>query len=431
MLNAVFFCVFERGGAMAFRTVACLCVVLVACDAPALRGSKPISCENVGSDIDFVTYNGAWAPGMVPETAARLGPSIEALRKLDFDVLCLQEAWLPEYRDAIVGALDLPEDRVFAIDTTMDVRGHSIGETGEDVCGPGEIDELEACARKKCAGISASETSLCAQSACRGVAMALQERTSKDPACLRCIGAMAGRSIDDVHRVCTTVGASRIHGGNNDVMLLSRFPLTNKEYLMLPSSSSNRVALFATVSVPGSDVKVEVGCLHVSASSGIVKPSHSGYGSWPEEKKRQLDMVVDMLDRRAKRKGRVAVLMGDINAGPDIKNGEYTLSKLRDDDLWRIVVDAGYESPALKEPSPICTSSCPDNKTDPTKNEGSLIDHVLLRMPEKDGKEPLYPVCVDRVMDGTFIREDDDLGSVELSLSDHYGFRVKCKISDR
>lgn len=404
-------------------------VFLSACKTDTSVGHRKESCENVESDIDFVSYNAAWAPGMVPRTADRVGPSIDELGRIDFDVLCLQEAWLPEYRDAVAGALSLPDDQVFAVDTTIDDRGVPIGETHEDVCTSEELANVEACARKQCSGIESSETSFCVRSKCGKHVQELYIATKDDPACLRCIGAMAGRSIDDVHRVCTTVGASRIHKGNNDVMLLSRFPLLNKEYLVLPSSSSNRVALFATVAIPDSKVRVEVACLHVSASS-FISPSHSGYESWSEEKAHQLDLVSEMLRRRAKRKNRAAVLMGDLNIGPDIKDGRYDLVEGHLGRLWTKVRDDGFIEPALKEDVPICTGSCPDNKIDPTIGEGSLIDHVLLRMPEKGDQKPLYSVCVDQVMDRPFVHEDKKRGKVDLSYSDHYGIRVKCKVTE-
>jgi len=408
-----------------------LCLFCLGCDA--LIEPKPLdtrSCENVKSDLDIVTYNPACAPGMVQRTSDRLNPMIAALKKIDYDVFCLQEAWLPEYRDAIVGALDVPDDQVFAVDTTATDRGSRLGETGEDVCTQDEIAPLERCGRDSCVGVSANETAFCVQSKCARQFAELHAKTKKDQSCLRCIGAMAGRSIDDVVRTCTGPGASRIHDGNNDVMIVSRLPLENKEYLVLPSSNANRVALFVTLTVPKTKVKVELACVHIAASNSYVKPFLSGYDEWEEEKRKQYEMVSEHLRRRAKRKNRAAILAGDLNFGLQIKDGEYLDKESDRSELWKRALEDGFTLPALLEKTPICSGSCPDNKTDPTIGEGALIDHVLLRHPEKDDIEPLVPVCTDQVMEETFIVDEVGPRDTELSYSDHYGIRTKFVVSE-
>ena len=114
-----------------------VCCILAACDNNVDLNSR--SCEDAKSDINFVSFNCAWAPGMVPRTLDRVGPGIEAIKNLDFDVLCLQETWLPEHRDALTVALNLPETQVFTIDTRNDDLGTRLGETSEDVCTDEEL----------------------------------------------------------------------------------------------------------------------------------------------------------------------------------------------------------------------------------------------------------------------------------------------------
>jgi endonuclease/exonuclease/phosphatase family metal-dependent hydrolase len=361
------------------------------------------TCDDRKADLVAVTYNVGLGPGIVPLATPRTAPAAAAIALLDADVLCLQEVWLPSAKEAVAAGLGLSEDHVFWADTA------GLAETGEDRCAAGDLDALVACAEPACGGKPDEEQTLCVQDECMDV---LRATFLKNAACVSCLGASAGKSIADIRATCESpMGASRIYGGNNGVMLASRLPLLNKEYVFLPSSNSNRVALFARVAVPEGPA-VEIACVHISAGAAI-PPSHSGYATWDEEKRAQFAIIIDKLKARAG--GRPALFMGDLNVGPAAENLESVHA-----DIWDEIVAAGFSTPTLDLGRPFCTN-CPENTFHDDGDSPELIDHVLTR----EGKDvALDASCADPVFDEQVEVTGYDGTIVQSHLSDHYGARV-------
>lgn len=379
------------------------CIVLVGCAGKESR-SKPVSCEGTKADVVAVTYNVALGPGMVPLATPRTAPAAAAIAALPADVLCLQEVWLPEGKRAIADALALPDGQAFWADTA------GLAETGEDRCAPGDLDALASCAEPACGGLPAEMQTICVQDECSD---ALRATYLRNAGCVRCLAASAGKSIADIRATCESpYGASRIHGGSNGVMLASRSPLMDKEFVFLPSSNSNRVALFARVLLP-ENRSVEVACVHISAGAPI-PPSHSGLATWDEEKRAQFAIVVDRLLARAG--DRPALLMGDLNVGPEAAGVEPTR-----EDIWNEVVERGFAAPPLDLERPYCTS-CPANTLHEPTDAPHLIDHVLLHDPP--GGIALSASCSDPVFDDIVEIRGYDGEAVTTHLSDHFGARV-------
>lgn len=383
------------------------CVLLAGCAGKESR-SKSVSCEGAKADVTAVTYNVALGPGMVPLATPRTAPAAAAIAALPADVLCLQEVWLPEGKRAIADALGLPDGQAFWADTA------GLAETGEDRCAPGDLDALASCAEPACGSLPAEMQTICAQDECGD---ALRITYLRNAGCVRCLAASAGKSIADIRTACESPhGASRIHGGNNGVMLASRLPLMDKEFVFLPSSNSNRVALFARVLLP-EDRAVEVACVHISAGAPI-PPSHSGYATWDEEKRAQFAIVIDRLLARAG--DRPALLMGDLNVGPEAAGIEATHG-----DIWGDVVDRGFSSPALELERPYCTS-CPANSFHDASDAPELIDHVLVHDPE--GGTSLAASCSDPVFTQAVEVRGYDGAAVTTHLSDHFGARFLFRV---
>lgn len=370
--------------------------------------SKSPSCDGSNADFTAVTYNAGLGPGMVPLSTPRTAPAAAAIAALPADVLCLQEVWTPDGKRAVAEALALPDGGVFWAETA------GLGETGEDRCAVGELDQLAACAKPKCGGLPDEMQTICAQEECGD---ALRITYLRNAGCVRCLAASAGKSIAGIRAACESPhGASRIQGGNNGVMLASRLPLMDKEFVFLPSSSSNRVALFARVLLPeGRDV--EVACVHISAGAPI-PPSHSGLSTWDEEKRAQFAIVIDRLLVRAG--DRPSLLMGDLNVGPDAEGLEPS-----HEDIWDEVVARGYAAPQLELGRPYCTS-CPSNTLHEPTDAPQLIDHVLLRDPP--GGTSISASCSDPVLDTLIDIRGYDGETVTTHLSDHYGVRVLLRV---
>lgn len=353
-------------------------------------------------DLTVLTYNAGIAPGIVSYASARAPKVAEALGSADADIMCVQELWTDASVDAVRGSLALPEDRFFTVDTGGE------GETGNDVCPQGAMDGIAECARERCAGLPDEELTICALEKCgrHGVGLYLFHR-----GCLNCLVASVGMGLDDIRRRCTTTGASRVYGGNNGVVLASRWPLTRREAVRLPSSGANRVALFATVEVPGKGA-VEVACTHLS-SGGPVSPTHPSFSSWDVEKRTQLLIVSQKL--RSRSRDSPHILLGDMNFSPAIGTSITDTSG----QVWRRALSEGFRSPAADTVPPTC-SSCAGNTLRGGSRHSYLIDHVLLRDGRRAG---LGAVCIGRGFDD--LVEIAPYGrTVRTHRSDHYAIRA-------
>jgi endonuclease/exonuclease/phosphatase family metal-dependent hydrolase len=361
------------------------------------------------SDIKVVTYNVGLAPGIVRLAKQRTAAVAEELGRLDYDVLCLQEVWTEDDQDAILMSLNLPSENVYRVDT----RGE--GETGKDVCKPGQIQDIMACTQKKCSHEPPEELATCAASECveEGIMLYLRGRE-----CLNCLTATAGKNVDDVVKICTgQIGASRIYDGGNGVVLASRWPLLEKGVVHLPSSGANRVALMATVDVPGKG-KVEVACTHLSAKNDV-SPTNPAFSDWTEEQQTQLRLIAEKLAFRAT--GRPQLLIGDLNFGQ--RNDKAAIVALMWS-TWRLAADLGFVSPAEYAEPGFC-SWCHENWMTHSSDD-HLIDHILVRNPVSG--QMTVPVCAYRMFDRPISVTDWKGRPSSAHFSDHFGVTVELNI---
>jgi len=372
------------------------------------RRSLPADCP--AADITAVTYNAAIAPGMVWHTAPRKPRVIEALKAFrQADILCIQEVWKAEDAKELIEALELPPEQVFWEDTSG--RNEA---PGVYVCPPGTVSEkLAPCFEERCRGrVAPEDEGKCVQSRCGDIGLAMMNLSQKHRRCLNCLIALTGKPADEIIRTCEgPVGASRIQGGGNGVILASRRPLKNRQVLHLESSGANRVALFSTISIPGKG-EVEAACTHISSPQNI-PPMHTGFRTWELEQRAQIRAISVMLDMRGGGQ-KPQILIGDMNAGPKIAGTGIAANQ---DRVYRSLMDEGFFSPAIDAAEPFC-ASCEDN-TLRRGGRNHLIDHVMTR------GTGLSPACASRVLDQPVIIEKWK-GEKELSsLSDHYGVMVK------
>jgi len=394
------------------RLIVTLVVLFVSsCATPRIQLMNPIPSARqlARPDIRVVTFNAGLAPGVVRLAKQRTAAVAEELGRLDYDVLCLQEVWTDEAQDAILAALNLPPENVYRVDTEGE------GETGKDVCKPDQIKDIMACTLKKCSQEPPEEVSTCAASECieEGIMLYLRGRE-----CLNCLTATAGKSVDEVMRICTSsTGASRIYDGGNGVILASRWPLLEKGVIHLPSSGANRVALMATVDVPGK-AKVEVACAHLSAKNDV-SPTNPAFSDWTEEQQSQLRLISEKLTFRAA--GRPQLLIGDLNFGQ--RNDKVAVAALMWS-TWRLAADLGFVSPVEYAEPGFC-SWCHENWLTHSSDD-HLIDHVLVRNPARG--QMLEPACAYRIFDQPISITDWQGRLTGAYLSDHYAVIVEMNI---
>lgn len=389
------------------------------CATPRLPSVKWNCPPGEGLLLETVSYNAGLAPGVVPYATPRTERVAEEIGKLrGTGLICLQEVWEPEARDLILKKLDLPPENVFHAETFGEGEMPGVHRCEENL-----IDPLLKCAEKKCAGYPDEDKSICVKHKCY---MQLAKVYWKDENCIQCLLSMVGHSTDDVRRVCTSEkGQTRTYHGSNGTVLASRWPLKNREVIRLPSSGVNRVALLATVDVPGMG-EIEVGCTHLSSET-IMDPILPEFKEWSDEMLAQFDLADRRLTERAA--GKPQLFLGDFNAGPGrdgyglhwppVHRGvEIKASASR---VWGHIMRRGFESPVTRAKPTFCTT-CNDNDL---RGHGSnhLIDHVLLRDPK--GGLDLEAACAHPWFDSPVRAVTTEGRSTTVNLSDHYGVVVK------
>jgi endonuclease/exonuclease/phosphatase family metal-dependent hydrolase len=378
------------------------CLLLIACSssAPTVLGV----CADIASDGESVavTFNAALGPGLdVPHVGARIGPVSEAVVEMPWDVLCLNEIWTDEAAAAILARLGLPDSHAFSHDT----RGRN--EDPADRCAPGELDDGLDCIRRECPGLPDEDLSRCALDRCRAEGFSL---LVKNRDCFDCVVASAGQSVEGIAQTCYGSGASKLYGGRNGVILVSRSPLRDTEAIELPSSYANRVALFATVDVGGR--AIEVACTHITAARDLIPPTETEFADWNQEMIAQIALASERLEARAG--GRPQLLLGDLNTGPSF-DGDMDIDA---EPVWNSILASGFLSPAATSRPSIC-SRCRGNLIAPTDGR-LLIDHVLTR--QLDG---LAPSCAAQAFDAPVTVIDSTGSPIMTNLSDHYGIAVR------
>lgn len=370
---------------------------------PLPTGPASADCEGVDADLTVVTFNAGLGPGMVRLSSPRVPAVAQAVAGTDADVLCLQEVWTEPDERRIVAALGLPRANVLTFDT------EGLGEEEPARCGTGRLDALAECARNACASVPAEEQTLCALRSCENDLLYLYLR---DRRCLDCLASGVGRAVDDIVAACEGAGMSHVYGGRNGVILASRWPLKDKDVMLLPASNANRVALFARVDVPGRG-PVQLACTHISSPQRI-SPSH-GFDDWESEQAAQLRLITERL--RARAGDGPAIFAGDMNFGPRLTDEIEAASG----NVWNVAVELGYASVSATIEPPFCTV-CPDN-TLRGRYAGRHIDHVLEIDPP--GGATVVPRCADRLFMEPRVVTGHDGEPVSTHLSDHYGVRVK------
>lgn len=338
----------------------------------------PVECDPDDDDtFTAVTYNVSVAPGVIPQATPRIPHVAEAVSDIEFDAICIQEAWPSEATDAIVSALELPKENVFTADTS------GRNDSGGNKCTRREVRPMLACVRKNCSHVHPEETTKCAMKRCRGTALGMYLFARE---CLNCLIASVGKSADEIYKTCVRGGgASRVYGGNNGMILASKYPLTNRTVVHLPASGANRVALVADAVLPDGSM-VHLGCTQLS-SPAVTSPTHPDFYDWEDEQIAQFNMV----DRAILKSdsGAPIILMGDFGFSvgkPDTKLYSANI------ETWQHIERLGWWSPTMHTEGMMCNKCAGNNLLKSSKNWHT--SHVLIRKTDKDPK--IEPVCADR-----------------------------------
>lgn len=375
-----------------------LCFALCACseDDPAKAGANSLS---------LVTLNNAIGVGLAPYAPERLEAIIGDLPALGADVVCLQELWQPDDMDRLTLALagDYPHSH-----RAVQASGGAAGAA----CSNAEADSLLTCLNDHCAGVEKAGLPLCAIASCADAFSAVSM------SCQQCV--IANQGADDVEhllQICSASdGEAASYQDQNGLLLLSKLPLVEPDFLRLESALGDRGVLSARIDT-GVAGSVRVYCTHLAATLGEV-PYTGPYGSWQGERVEQIERWLAWVDETRGSTDR-AVLMGDLNCGP-----ETALAHGASPDAYARFVEAGFEDP-YADGDGRCTF-CGDNPLNAAVgdlDEGALIDHILLSSASSSpSTQPLAQTAA-RIFDQPIEIEVGGT-TLETAHSDHYGVQV-------
>lgn len=403
--------------------------------AAVMASCSDDSATAPSNTVTFDTLNVGLAGAFIPFEAQRRAAIGPALASNPADIVCLQEVWREEDKDAIATAV---RGRFPHVARTVDNLDTSVTTEIDPMCPVPPVpttppcssmalrtalDEGLRCLTANCStspGSEAGQTTStdCAQTRCIGQVSALVTSTESDA--LRCYGCLASalptESFSSIRTACTTnPHAGLAFNGRNGLMILSKHPLSNVEALVVPGTWNRRVMLRATATLPG-DRRIAVYCNHLTPVFDSVAFPYTGrHGcgevgrtGWATEQLAQARRLVQWINQSA---GSTPTLIaGDFNTGPAAAGvtaeAEETYDYLR--------MQLTEAAPSGYRPS--CTF-CPDNVLNGMRTEPVWIDHVFLKN---------IPATAVRSMERTYTDTSVTVPSApgRVHLSDHYGLRV-------
>ncbi|MBT8450578.1 MAG: endonuclease/exonuclease/phosphatase family protein [Deltaproteobacteria bacterium] len=421
-------------------------LVIVSVFALAMGCGESSTTAREPEDVIVDAFNVALAGAFIPYESERRQPIVDAISVHDADVLCLQEVWTQadkeRIRDAAVGSF--PYSALFEndLDTPIDDPTDQQGEIppapttvpcpdeffdGEELTIKEQMDVAIDCVRDSCSTIEGSDegrttSAACASSNCSiAVAPLLFGIDPQHQRCYACVvPQLPTATFAEMRAACpTVVNQDLAFGGQNGVMILSRYPLKNTENWVVPGTWNRRSILKATVELPNG-AELDTYCNHLTPIftvppnsintfpyTGQYGEGMTGPGGWQAEQELQAQKLIDYVASRSS--NRPAVILGDMNAGlafPDddiAGEGEETFNLLA----------AAYTPAYTTDYTPLCTF-CSSNPV--TETEASVwIDHIFLyNLPQS------AVTSTARIFDEDVVPVEGDM---LVPLSDHFGMR--------
>jgi endonuclease/exonuclease/phosphatase family metal-dependent hydrolase len=403
--------------------------------------SSSSSDEGDAVDVTIDTFNVALAGRFIPYEAERRQPLADAIAEVDSDIVCLQEVWTQAdkelIRDMAVG--NFPYSVLFetALDTPVNDDTDQMGEvpptpttvpcpdTEAPEGGVTIADQMTTavdCVVEFCSTDDGyTESTSCAGKNCTLDVLPLLNGDAQQQRCYACIATQLPTSkLADIGTNCTTVVDQDLaFEGQNGVMILSRYPLSNAENWVIPGTWNQRVIIRATATLPN-EATLDMYCNHLTPIfDDLTYPYTGQYGNdnlgaagWESEQYLQAQKLIAFVQDRSG--DSPAVILGDLNAGraypaQDIsEEGADTLSLL----------EATFPAALASDYEPLCTF-CADNPLTDTASS-VWIDHILLNGLTSDATQSTVRTFDDAVV---------PVGGDELvPLSDHYGLRSVIRV---
>jgi hypothetical protein len=380
-------------------------------------------------------------------TAERQPALIDALKASPAEVICLQEVpMLADERAAFLASLEgeFPFIASFSTDssTPVDSPTTSDGQLPAPLPSPPcdglelELQSFLACAQENCSTIPGSAeghltSEPCFIDACGQGILGLLD-TFERKRCAKCIRTeVADYSLNDAVSACTEAHSMPLsHGGTNDVVILSRVPLSATERWVLPSTGQRRVVVFARVAKAGAPT-ADVYCTRMtSIYDGVYDVYYGQYGegkdgpaAWAAEQRLEALKIQEYIAGRSREQR--AVLAGWLGASRGVKDGDEIVIEGFGPETLTVL-----DSLLVSASSPADDARCTACKANPLYDDSYFDrrpDHVFLR-----GFDLQDVASMSVVYDALTVTVKPTASSKGRSLvpvSDSYGLRAQIRLA--
>ena len=248
-------------------------------DAGADTGADSSVSPPSPLDVRFDAYNVGLAGAFIPNESARRPALLAALAAYETDVLCISEAWAKSDKEAIEAAVKAKLPFAAFTHTNLstpvadrhDANGTLQPAPTTPPCAGEHAASLTAgldCLTTHCSTSPGSmdgkvTSTACAKQNCAAAAASLL--FAADKRCYGCFAAILPSStIRDLKTECTTEPNGGLFAkGQNGLMILSRYPLSEVEQLVMPGTWIQRTVLKATATLPNG-AAVDAYCNHLT-----------------------------------------------------------------------------------------------------------------------------------------------------------------------
>lgn len=353
-------------------------------------------------EVTVDTFNVALAGAFIPFETERRGAVAAAVAAMPSDIVCLQEVWRQEDKDAIATAARARFAHSYSVRHDL---ASAITQEIDPMCPGGMAPPAEpatppcadmmvrptfesglACLTRNCSTMMSdmgqTTSTACASSRCLMDVVGL---LTGGPNGLRCYGCLAPQlpteTFGSIRTACTAnPRAGLAFNGQSGTMILSRYPLSETETVVIPGTWNRRVITRATATLPNG-ARLGVYCNHLSpVFEGPAFPYTGRYGcgqtgrdGWVSEQTAQARALIAYVQRR-EATGR-AIVLGDFNTGPASRAGQPEI--LEEAPETYAVLSAAFRSGLAANYVPSCTF-CPENAL-VTTMVPVWIDHIFLR----------------------------------------------------
>jgi hypothetical protein len=301
--------------------------------------------------ISVDVYNAYLYGAFAPDQDLRRPGVIKTIAGRDSDIQCLDSLNKKEDRDAVIAAAKANGFLYSYVSDTnettpptdpRDQNGKTPTPFSTAPCAgtndPTEVEATIACIQNNCTSGHTGDSKLAGDSSCISSSCAVEfipflAGDLDHHRCFSCMaaGATTDISMDELRTKCTMNAHDyRPFDGQTDSMIVSRFPLTNTETFVLPSTLYQRVVHYAQVEIEKSKF-VDFYCAEFTAAYGELLPYYGFYAPgkdldpWYQEQLLQAQRLVEYVKKKSGMK-------------PAIIAGEFAASRLYNDPMTGMTV---------------------------------------------------------------------------------------------